>query len=65
MIEMSSEKNEIEKEWKNELKENKKGIADFMMWFIILFILSIVLIALFYIGGNNIIKDFLLKGLAK
>jgi len=57
--------NKIENEQKSKMEETKKGVTDFMMWFIILFILAIVLVAFFFLLGSNIIKAFLEKGLAK
>lgn len=43
----------------------KKAVTDYMLWFIILLIMFVIVIALFYFGAYNIIKDALTKGLIK
>ncbi|HLC39689.1 MAG TPA: hypothetical protein VJJ76_02300 [archaeon] len=56
----------MKNENKNEKKSKRlKGDTDYMMWFIIVLILSIALIGFFLFIGYNEIKVFLERGLTK
>jgi len=58
--------NDLKNENKNEKKSKRlKGDTDYMMWFIIVLILSIALIGFFLFIGYNEIKVFLERGLTK
>jgi hypothetical protein len=41
--------------------KNKKGVANYILFSIILLILALIIVAFFYFAGSNIIKDALTR----
>jgi len=46
-------------------KKHEKGVTDFILWTIILIFFLMVLVAVIYYGGIQMIQDFLKQNLIK